>query len=158
LRTSLGEELGLEPTPELRVLERAILNQEPSLAATQGPPTGLLSELRKPVTVLAAAFTRSHELDVEAEALVADRVAAHASRIVADHDGVVLPTVDGTVVAVFGLPYVHEDDARRAALAALELERTLPGLRAELGPKLVPELGVRAAIGTSIAVVPAPEQ
>jgi DNA-binding SARP family transcriptional activator len=158
LRATLGEELGLEPTPELRDLERAILNQAPSLAAGRSPSTGLLSELRKPVTVLAATFTRGRELDVEVEAHVADRIAVHAARIVAEHDGTVLPTVDGTLVAVFGLPYAHEDDARRAAHAALELERGLPGLRDDLGAELVPELHLRAAIGTTIAVVPAPEQ
>src|SRR5262249_12344078 len=133
------------------------LNQEPSLATGRAPATGLLSELRKPVTVLAAAYTRSHELDVEVDSRVSDRIAEHAARIVAEHDGAVLPTVDGTLVAVFGLPYAHEDDARRAAHAAIELERTLPALRADLGSQLVPELGLRAAIGTTIAVVPAPE-
>src|SRR5262249_26708014 len=134
------------------------LNQEPSLATGRAPATGLLSELRKPVTVLAAAYTRSHELDVEVDSRVSDRIAVHAARIVAEHDGTVLPTVDGTLVAVFGLPYANEDDARRAAHAALELARSLSGLRDDLGAELVPELDLRAAIGTTIAVVPAPEQ
>src|SRR5262249_5390899 len=80
LRTPLADDVGLEPTPDVRDLERAILNQDPSLVSGQVPATGLLSEIRKPVTVLAAAYTRNHELDVEVEARVSDRIAEHAAR------------------------------------------------------------------------------
>jgi DNA-binding SARP family transcriptional activator len=37
-RRVLVEELGIEPSPELRELERAILRQDPSLASAPGPP------------------------------------------------------------------------------------------------------------------------
>ena len=159
LRTTLQDELGLEPTPELRELERAVLNHEVSPAVLPAAaPMPALDELRKPVTVLAASFDRTLELDVEAEASVSARIGAYASTVVAEQEGMVLPTVDGTLVALFGVPYAHEDDAQRATLAAIALERGLPELCAELGPQLAPDLGMRAAVGTTIAVVPAPER
>ncbi|MEW2623457.1 BTAD domain-containing putative transcriptional regulator [Streptomyces sp. NPDC048106] len=37
-RTALVEELGLDPSPELRELERAILDHDPGLASSGGPP------------------------------------------------------------------------------------------------------------------------
>jgi DNA-binding SARP family transcriptional activator/tetratricopeptide (TPR) repeat protein len=157
LRTQLQEDLGLEPTPQLRELERSILNQDPSLIATPLPTHELFGELRKPVTVLAATFDRRTDLDVETEALVAARISSFASRKVADQEGVLLPTVDGSVVALFGVPYAHEDDAARATRAALQLQQGLAELLAELG-QLAGDLHVRAAVGTTITVVPAPER
>jgi DNA-binding SARP family transcriptional activator/ABC-type transport system substrate-binding protein len=51
-RSRLGEELGLEPGPELRELERAILEQDPSLA---GPPRPLRPvSARRPFVLIAA--------------------------------------------------------------------------------------------------------
>jgi DNA-binding SARP family transcriptional activator/tetratricopeptide (TPR) repeat protein len=157
LRSRLQEELGLEPTPQLRDLERAILNQDPGLLVAPSPTHELFGEVRKPVTVVAATFDRRSDLDVEAEALVAARISSFASSIVGEHEGVLLPTVDGSVVALFGVPYAHEDDAGRATRAALELQQGLGGLLADFG-QLVGELHVHAAVGTTIAVTPAPER
>jgi DNA-binding SARP family transcriptional activator len=157
LRSLLQEELGLDPTPQLRDLERAILNHDSGLLVAPSPTHELFGEVRKPVTVLAATFGRRSDLDVEAEALVAGRISSFASGIVAGHEGVLLPTVDGSVVALFGVPYAHEDDAARATRAALELQQTLGELLGELG-QLVGEFHVHAAVGTTIAVTPAPER
>ena len=46
-RVRLAEELGLEPGPELKTLQTAILNQEPWLA--ESPRTGALAGLRSPL-------------------------------------------------------------------------------------------------------------
>ena len=157
LRNRLQDELGLEPTPQLRDLERAILNHDPGLLVAPSPTHELFGEVRKPVTVLAATFDRRSDLDVEAEALVAARISSFASSIVSEHEGVLLPTVDGSVVALFGVPYAHEDDAARATRAALELQQGLGELVAGLG-QLVGDFHLHAAVGTTIAVTPAPER
>src|SRR6266545_2467589 len=153
LRNRLQDELGLEPTPQLRDLERAILNHDPGLLVAPSPTHELFGEVRKPVTVLAATFDRRSDLDVEAEALVAARISSFASSIVSEHEGVLLPTVDGSVVALFGVPYAHEDDAARATRAALELQQGLGELVTELG-QLVGDFHLHAAVGTTIAVTP----
>ena len=51
-------------------------------------------------------------------------------------------------VACFGYPQIHEDDADRAVLTALELRRRMPGLVLE-----TVDLGLRIAIGSGPAVV-----
>src|SRR5215211_2241360 len=61
-RRTLMDELGLEPSHELQLLERAILQQDPSLelpAATRQPaaPAEPVEPRRKTVTVLAAVLT-----------------------------------------------------------------------------------------------------
>ena len=57
-RLRLDEELGIEPGPALRELERKILNQDESLAAPPPPstrPSPPLSDRRLPVALAAAA-------------------------------------------------------------------------------------------------------
>jgi len=84
---------------------------------------------RKLVTVLTVevtdAATLAQEMDEEEARLVVAE--AHAGLIddVARHEGYVLRLDAGSLVALFGLPLVHEDDAERAARAALAMvERT----------------------------------
>jgi class 3 adenylate cyclase len=54
------------------------------------------------------------------------------------------------VMAVFGAPVAHEDDAERAVLTALRILDAIPELN-EAQPEL--ELAVRAAVNTGEAVV-----
>jgi len=49
-RRVLVDELGIEPSPELRELERAILRQDPSLASASGPPAPPPTEPRPPAS------------------------------------------------------------------------------------------------------------
>src|SRR3954465_15362722 len=53
-------------------------------------------------------------------------------RIIDHHSGTVEKYMGDAVMAVFGVPVVHEDDAVRAARAALELGETLGRLNTEL--------------------------
>jgi class 3 adenylate cyclase/tetratricopeptide (TPR) repeat protein len=52
--------------------------------------------------------------------------------ILEKHGGTVEKFIGDAVMAVFGLPVLHEDDALRASRAALEMQAALPGLNAEL--------------------------
>ena len=51
--------------------------------------------------------------------------------IVEAHGGTVQKFIGDAVVAVFGVPVVHEDDALRALRAAAEMRDALPGLGVE---------------------------
>jgi len=62
------------------------------------------------------------------------------------HGGTVEQFQGDAVVAVFGLPRLHEDDALRAVRAAMELRDRMERLNGELQRKLAVRLPVRTAI------------
>ncbi|MEJ2579947.1 MAG: BTAD domain-containing putative transcriptional regulator, partial [Kineosporiaceae bacterium] len=120
LRRNLVDELGVDPGPELRALERSILNQDGALLG-EGPgprgSTGTFTELR---TVTLVSAQPDDAGDPEAferlMAELADRVADLAGRFGgrSSHDPRTGPLI------VLGAPATG-DEPRRAAQLALEL-------------------------------------
>jgi class 3 adenylate cyclase len=100
---------------------------------------------RKTVTVLFCDLTGSTELgeSVDPEALrgLLARYFERMKAIVERHEGTVEKFIGDAVVAVFGVPTAHEDDALRAVRAAEEMRDALP------------ELGVQARIGLTTGIV-----
>src|SRR5829696_6550570 len=96
-------------------------------------------EQRKTVTVLFCDMTGSTSLgeSVDPEALRAllARYFERMKGIVERHGGSVEKFIGDAVMAVFGVPVVHEDDALRAVRAAAEMRDALPklGLQARIG-------------------------
>jgi class 3 adenylate cyclase/tetratricopeptide (TPR) repeat protein len=68
------------------------------------------------------------------------------------HGGTVEKFVGDAVMAVFGLPRAHEDDALRAVRAALEMQQAVGRLNASLTARAVPELRIRIGINTGEVV------
>ena len=70
------------------------------------------------------------------------------------YEGTVARVMGDAVLAYFGAPKAHEDDAERAALAALEMRRDAAAyadrLRAERG---IADLAIRIGINTGLAVL-----
>jgi class 3 adenylate cyclase/tetratricopeptide (TPR) repeat protein len=101
------------------------------------------------VTVLFCDVTGSTALgerrDPEQLRRVLSQYAREARAVVKRHGGMVEKFIGDAVMALFGLPAVHEDDALRAARAALELRANL----AELNETLAREMGIeiRTRIG-----------
>src|SRR5689334_11796487 len=91
----------------------------PSIAST--PP--LAQGERRKVTIWMAdlcGYTGMNEvLDPEEVAMFMDRIEREATRVVHEHDGVVNQFVGDEIVALFGVPTAHEDDAQRAVSSAL---------------------------------------
>ena len=98
-------------------------------------------EVRKTVTVLFCDVTGSTALgestDPEALRGLLVRYFERMKGIVEAHGGTVEKFIGDAVMAVFGVPQVHEDDALRACRAAVEMREALP------------ELGVQARIGVN---------
>src|SRR6059036_2218368 len=67
--------------------------------------------------------------------------------IVESHGGTVEKFVGDAVMAVFGIPAAHEDDALRAARAALDIRAGL----AELNDALKRDLGLRLGVQIGLA-------
>src|SRR4051812_28910295 len=92
-------------------------------------------ELRKVVTVLFCDITGSTELgerlDPEALRLLLARYFERMKTIVESHGGSVEKFIGDAVMAVFGVPTVHEDDALRALRAAVAMRDALPDLGIE---------------------------
>jgi DNA-binding SARP family transcriptional activator len=135
-RRLLVDELGIEPSPALQRLEAAILRQEPGLEppAPKAPPPGpseATREVRKTVTVAAFDIAQaSGALDPEARRRLRRSLATPVSQACARHGGQMAGKMGESLVAVFGIPAVHEDDALRAARAAFEFRGHEPPVRA----------------------------
>ena len=98
--------------------------------------SGQEREVRKTVTVLFADVTGStalgEQLDPESFRRVMARYFELARTCLERHGGTVEKFIGDAVMAVFGVPTVHEDDALRALRAAAELRDTLAALNEEL--------------------------
>ena len=88
--------------------------------------------MRKVVTVLFCDLVGSTALgeqtDPEALRALLGRYFERMSGIVESHGGTVEKFIGDAVLAVFGVPLVHEDDALRACRAAVEMRDALPAL------------------------------
>ena len=148
-RRALVEELGIEPGPELRELEAAILRQDEALARPAQIPS---PPQRKLATILYADLADSTglavSLDPEALRSLLHRYFDAASAAVSRHGGVVEKFVGDAVMAVFGSPLAHEDDALRAARAAVEVRDAVGRLDDEVARDLGVSLQVRIGLAT----------
>jgi class 3 adenylate cyclase len=92
-------------------------------------------EQRKVVTVLFCDVTGStalgETLDPESLRTLLARYFEHMKAIVERHGGTVEKFIGDAVMAVFGVPVVHEDDALRALRAAQDMRAAFPGLGIE---------------------------
>jgi class 3 adenylate cyclase/tetratricopeptide (TPR) repeat protein len=99
-------------------------------------------ETRKMVTVLfidaVSSTTLGEQMDPESLRAVLTRYFDVMGEAIGAHGGVVEKFIGDAVLAVFGEPTVHEDDALRACRAALDINRRL----AELEPTIRADLGV----------------
>jgi DNA-binding SARP family transcriptional activator len=159
-RSTLVGELGLEPSAELTELEQAILRQDPAIglekAAVPAEP-----DRRKTVTILFADVVDSTQLgaglDPEVFRGVMTRYFDEATAAVERHGGVVEKFIGDAVMAVFGAPTVHEDDALRAVRAAAELRDAVERLSAELAGSYGIALPLRMGLNTGEVLVSDPE-
>ncbi|MBX5456674.1 MAG: AAA family ATPase [Thermogemmatispora sp.] len=110
-----------------------------------------MPEERKLVTVLFADVSGStalgDELDPEDLRSLLGRYYEHARQVIAAHDGTLEKFVGDAVMAVFGLPRAHGDDAERALAAALALRQAV-----EDDPLLPPTFRLRLGVNSGEVV------
>src|SRR5262245_19889802 len=104
-----------------------------------------MSEERKLVSILFADVTGStalgETLDPEDMRALMGRNYGHARQVVAEHGGTLEKFIGDAVMAVFGLPQAHGNDAERALAAALAL-RAAVAADSILADRLLLRLGV----------------
>jgi class 3 adenylate cyclase/tetratricopeptide (TPR) repeat protein len=132
-----------------------------------GGPLAAPRELRKTVTVVFCDLTGSTELgeraDPEALRALLARYFEQMKAIVESHGGTVEKFIGDAVMAVFGIPAAHEDDALRACRAAAEMREALPalGIRGRIGVntgEVVTGTEERLATGDAVNVAARLEQ
>jgi class 3 adenylate cyclase/predicted ATPase len=157
----LADELGLEPSEQLKQLERQMLAHaseldlpEPTVVAPPPAPRAEPRPLqgRRLVTVVFADIAGStalgERLDPEALHALLDRYSELCAAILERHGATIEKFVGDAAVGVFGLATLHEDDALRAVRAAVELREAVAVLGAELeqrhGTGLAVKLGINS--------------
>ncbi len=148
----LVEELGIDPGPELRDLETAILRQDESLLLPETAPVMPAMQFRRLVTILFCDLVESmglaEELDAEALATVLQRYFETVAAAITRHGGRMEKYAGDAVMAAFGVPVSHEDDALRAARAALDIRIGIAALNEQLleqhGSSLEIRIGIEA--------------
>jgi len=123
-----------------------------------------VSTVRKTVTVLFCDVTGStalgEELDPESLREVIQRYFTEMRAVIERHGGTVEKFIGDAVMAVFGVPQVHEDDALRAVRAAIDMQSALDALNVEIergwGIRIQARIGVNT--GEVVAADPASGQ
>ena len=112
--------------------------------------------IRKTVTLVFCDVSGStalgEALDPETVRGVMSRYFDTARTVLERHGGTVEKFVGDAVMAAFGIPFVHEDDALRAVRAALELRGALTVLNAELERDFGVQIAVRTGVNTGEVV------
>jgi len=115
---------------------------------------------RKTVTVIFADVVGSTELDerLDPETMrqIMTRYFQTLRRVLERHGGTVEKFVGDAVMAVFGIPVVHEDDALRAIRAAVEMAEALRMLNDELERRWGIDLEIRIGVNTGEVVADDP--
>jgi class 3 adenylate cyclase/tetratricopeptide (TPR) repeat protein len=111
---------------------------------------------RRHATVMFAdlcGYTALNEaLDPEEVEAVMTRIKADAIEVIERHGGTINQFVGDEVMAVFGVPLAHRDDARSAVSAALDFHRVVAAYVRTLGPAIARSLDLHTGINTGLVV------
>lgn len=128
----------------------AVLDAEPNTGSTN-------QELRRSVSIVFADLVGSTQLgeslDAEALRYVTGRYFEAMRAAVERHEGSVEKFIGDAVVALFGVPRVHEDDALRAVRAATDMQSALLPLNEELERDFAVTLQMRIGVNTGGVIV-----
>ncbi|MFD4179225.1 adenylate/guanylate cyclase domain-containing protein [Streptomyces anulatus] len=128
----------------------------PGTAGAGPAPAAPAGDERKPVTVLfcdlVGSTALSGVLDPETLRTVTLRYFEAMSAEIVARGGTPEKFIGDAVMAVFGVPVVRDDDARRALAAALGMRRALARLNKELDATLGIELTTRIGVNTGQVV------
>src|SRR5450432_3850915 len=150
------EKLGLPLGPRKRIL-KAIANLDGAVAAPSAAhlarPAAEDTAERRQLTVmfcdLAGSSALSARLDPEDMRQVIRTYQDACSGVVARYDGFIAKFMGDGILAYFGFPRAHEDDAERAVRAGLEIASVVGALKTRSTEKLQ----VRIGIATGLVVV-----
>ena len=125
-------------------------------ATPLGDADPVATDVRKVVTIVFADVTGStalgERLDPEALRRVMGRYFDEMASVIERHGGTVEKFIGDAVMAVFGIPRLHEDDALRAVRAAAQMREALASLNEELEREHGEGLAARIGVNTGEVV------
>jgi len=134
----------------------------PSALTTSAPPSAVVTplsppvvrEVRKRVTVVLCdvGSVDGRRLDPELLRVIVPRLFTEIEAAVERHGGSTERPRGSSVLAVFGIPRLHEDDALRAVRAAVDARKAIDPIESTIGRETDVVLGVRIAVGTGEVV------
>ena len=149
------EKLGLPLGPRKRILKAiANLGEAPKTSGAESltPPPEDAAE-RRQLTVmfcdLAGSTALSARLHPEDMRQIIRAYQDACSGVVARYDGFVAKFMGDGILAYFGFPHAHEDDAERAVRAGLEIASVVEALKT----RSMDKLHVRIGVATGLVVV-----
>src|SRR3954468_2862691 len=120
------------------------------------PPALPVREVRRTVTLifcdLKGSTALAERLDPEAMHEVKERYFATMGAEITRHGGKIEKYIGDAIMAVFGLPLPHEDDALRAMRAAQGMRKALKHVNLELKERYGVELANRTGVNTGEVV------
>jgi DNA-binding SARP family transcriptional activator len=158
-RETLVEELGIDPGPELRELEAAILRQDDSLLLEATSAVRPAMQFRRLATILFVdvvdSMAMTETMDPEALMRVQRSYFEAVAAAIGRHGGTVEKYAGDAVMAAFGVPISHEDDALRAARAAFDIKTAVEALNGQLAHEHDVRLDVRIGLAAGEVVAEA---
>jgi DNA-binding winged helix-turn-helix (wHTH) protein/predicted ATPase/class 3 adenylate cyclase len=146
-----------EPLPPESVPMPTPLSPPPSAEpGVQSPPPRSAEAERRVLTVLCCTLVdpRAGHRDPEEVQAVVQEYHRLCTDVVQGLEGTMAHYLPDAVIAYFGYPQAHEDDARRGTRAGLQL---VTALRAHWGGRGTEALAVRVGVHTGLVVVGEPE-
>jgi class 3 adenylate cyclase len=166
MRSRQCVDCGFRPSERARFCERCGAALTPNAAPLRAPTAlearileerGGIEGEHKQVTVMyadiAGSMALTHALDAERWGFVLDRFLAIAAGAVHAYEGTVNQFTGDGLLAVFGAPLAHEDHARRACLAVLELQRQTVELAADVAQRDGLTFAVRCGLNSGGVIV-----
>jgi class 3 adenylate cyclase len=149
------KELGVVPVGHRRILLDAIAALRVSaLAASDDAPDARMLSVspvdpigeRRQVTVLFADLADytawGQQLDAEEIHALLEQFFDRADRVIQQHGGHIVRHIGDCAMAVFGAPVAHDNDAERAARAALAIQAAMPEVSERAGRPVGVHIGV----------------
>src|SRR5262245_49484703 len=127
----------------------AVLTTPPAVSASNRPDTAERRQLTVMLCDLVGSTALSARLDPEDMGAVMDAYHAACARIVQSYDGFLGDFRGDGILAYFGYPRAHEDDAERTVRAGLDIIAAV----ARLETRAAEALAVRIGIATGLVVV-----
>jgi class 3 adenylate cyclase len=126
----------------------------PSAQTGAAPESGRERKVATMVFADLVGFTSLNEsADPELVQALVTRAFDRLSTEVTRYEGLVEKFAGDAMLAVFGVPAIHEDDAERAVRAALEMQAAMVELAADLRREGHPELSLRIGVETGEVLV-----